>query len=169
MANRALSISNFRSELAMTTIRTATFDLAAFLANAGPGRKIIHLNAREIFFSQGDQANSVFYLQEGRAKVTVVSSSGKEATIGLLQRRGLHWRGSAGGAACTAVGDCRCASRLVQYSRSMREEMIRVMHEEHDFSDRFLEFLLARPCESKPISSINFSTPVKSAWHEFSC
>ncbi len=143
MANRALSISNFRSELAMTTIRTATFDLAAFLANAGPGRRIIHLNAREVFFSQGDQANSVFYLQEGRAKVTVVSSSGKEATIGLFSTGDFIGEEALAGplalrlATAAAISDCTVL-------KIDREEMIRVMHEEHAFSDRFLEFLLAR-------------------------
>jgi CRP-like cAMP-binding protein len=142
-ANRALSMSNFRNELAMTTIRTAQFDPAAFLANAGPGRRIIHLNAREVFFSQGDQANSVFYLQKGRAKVTVVSSSGKEATIGLFSTGDFIGEEALAGplalrlATAAAISDCTVL-------KIDREEMIRVMHEEHAFSDRLLEFLLAR-------------------------
>ena len=60
------------------------FDAAAFLMNAGLGRKIVHLAPKQPFFSQGDPADSIFYLQEGRAKVTVVSHAGKEATITLL-------------------------------------------------------------------------------------
>jgi len=60
------------------------FDAAAFLARAGLGRKIVELAPKETFFSQGDPADSVFYLQKGRAKLTVVSSSGKEATITLI-------------------------------------------------------------------------------------
>ena len=60
------------------------FDAAAFLARAGPGRTIIQLAPKDVLFSQGDAAGSIFYLQKGRAKVTVVSASGKEATIMLL-------------------------------------------------------------------------------------
>ncbi len=60
------------------------FDVAAFLASAGLGRKIVQLKPKQVFFSQGNPADSVFYLQKGRAKLTVVSKAGKEATITLL-------------------------------------------------------------------------------------
>jgi CRP-like cAMP-binding protein len=56
------------------------FDTNAFLAHAGLGRRIIQFASKDSFFSQGDSADSIFYLQNGRAKVTVVSTSGKEAT-----------------------------------------------------------------------------------------
>jgi CRP-like cAMP-binding protein len=59
------------------------FDAAAFLANAGLGRRIIQFAPKDAFFAQGDPADSIFYLQKGRAKVTVVSAAGKEATIRL--------------------------------------------------------------------------------------
>ena len=61
-----------------------TFDLAAFLEQAGVGRTIVHLKPKQVFFSQGGLADSIFYLQTGRAKLTVVSHDGKEATIALL-------------------------------------------------------------------------------------
>ena len=61
-----------------------SFDCAAFLAKAGLGRKIVELEPKDNFFSQGDLADTVFYLQRGRARLTVVSQSGKEATITLL-------------------------------------------------------------------------------------
>ena len=61
-----------------------TFDAAAFLAEAGLGRRIVKLKPKRVFFSQGNPADSVFYLQKGRAKLTVVSEKGKEATITLL-------------------------------------------------------------------------------------
>ena len=61
-----------------------TFDSTAFLANAGLGRTIVELKPKETFFCQGDAADSVFYLQKGCARVTVVSKNGKEATITLL-------------------------------------------------------------------------------------
>ena len=68
----------------MVELEKPGFDAAAFLASAGLGRRIIQLAPKEAFFSQGDPADSVFYLQKGRAKVTVVSAAGKEATITLL-------------------------------------------------------------------------------------
>jgi CRP/FNR family cyclic AMP-dependent transcriptional regulator len=72
----------------MVELEKPEFDAAAFLASAGLGRRIVQLAPKEAFFSQGDPADSVFYLQKGRAKVTVVSTVGKEATITLLSR----WR-----------------------------------------------------------------------------
>src|SRR6204780_6026909 len=68
----------------MVELEKPGFDTATFLAKAGLGRGIIQLAPKDTFFSQGDLADSIFYLQEGRAKVTVVSGIGKEATITLL-------------------------------------------------------------------------------------
>jgi len=65
-------------------VKKLAFDTEAFLAKAGLGRRIVQLAPRQTFFSQGDPADSIFYLQKGRAKVTVVSQAGKEATITLL-------------------------------------------------------------------------------------
>jgi CRP/FNR family cyclic AMP-dependent transcriptional regulator len=62
----------------------ANFDPITFLANAGLGRRIVQLKPKQAFFSQGDPADSIFYLQKGRARLTVVSKTGKEATITLL-------------------------------------------------------------------------------------
>jgi CRP-like cAMP-binding protein len=61
-----------------------SFDVEAFLASAGLGRRIAQLKAHEAFFSQGGEADSIFYLQKGRAKLTVVSAAGKEATLAFL-------------------------------------------------------------------------------------
>jgi CRP-like cAMP-binding protein len=124
-------------------LRRGDFDPAAFLAKAGLGRRIVHLKSRQIFFSQGDPADSIFYLQAGRAKLTVVSPEGKQATISLLTARefvGEESLASVGGmhlATATAVTDCTAL-------KIERDEMIRVMHEEHSFSDLFLRFLLSR-------------------------
>src|ERR1035438_3196280 len=68
----------------MTLTAPHVFDSAVFLASAGLGRRVVRLEPTEFFFSQGDPADSVFYLQKGRAKFTVVSTIGKEATIALL-------------------------------------------------------------------------------------
>jgi CRP/FNR family transcriptional regulator, cyclic AMP receptor protein len=119
------------------------FDAAAFLANAGLGRRIIQLAPKDAFFSQGDPADSVFYLQRGRAKVTVVSAAGKEATITLLSVGDF-----VGEEALAAVAGLRLATANAITActalKITREEMIRVMHEEHNFSDLFLKFLLDR-------------------------
>ena len=120
-----------------------TFDLAAFLANAGLGRKIVELKPKETFFTQGDPADSVFYLQRGRAKLTVVSQNGKEATITLLSvgdfvgEESLAAIGGLRMATATAVNVCIAL-------KIGRQEMVRVMHDEHAFADNFLKFLLAR-------------------------
>jgi CRP/FNR family transcriptional regulator, cyclic AMP receptor protein len=68
----------------MVELEKPQFDAVAFLASAGVGKRIIQLASNVAFFSQGDPADSVFYLQKGRAKVTVVSPAGKEAIITLL-------------------------------------------------------------------------------------
>jgi CRP/FNR family transcriptional regulator, cyclic AMP receptor protein len=67
-----------------TNMSSSTFDPAVFLAHAGLGRRVVELKEGENFFTQGDQATAVFYIQHGRAKLTVVSQSGKEATLSLL-------------------------------------------------------------------------------------
>jgi CRP/FNR family transcriptional regulator, cyclic AMP receptor protein len=120
-----------------------TFDLTDFLATAGVGRRIVRLKPQEAFFSQGSLADSIFYLQTGRARLTVVSHDGREATIALLPAGefvgeeslasvgGLHMATASAITACTAL-------------RIDRGEMIRVMHEEHSLSEMYLKFLLVR-------------------------
>ena len=68
----------------MNKAKTAPFETAEFLATAGAGRRVLRLKAKEHLFSQGSSADSVFYIQSGRAKLTVISGRGKEATITLL-------------------------------------------------------------------------------------
>jgi CRP-like cAMP-binding protein len=127
----------------MVELEKPGFDTAAFLASAGLGRRIIQLAPKETFFTQGDPADSVFYLQEGRAKVTVVSPSGKEATITLLSAGDFVGEGAlvamAGLRLATATAITACTTLRIS-----REEMIRVMHVEHGFSDLFLKIILER-------------------------
>jgi CRP/FNR family cyclic AMP-dependent transcriptional regulator len=68
----------------MDALAKKHFDPAVYLASEGPGRKGIRLKPKQVFFSQGSEAKSIFYLQTGRAKLTVVSKKGKEATVTLL-------------------------------------------------------------------------------------
>jgi CRP-like cAMP-binding protein len=120
-----------------------TFHTAAFLANAGLGRRIVELEPKDTFFSQGDPADTVFYLQRGRAKLTVVSEKGKEATITLLAAGDFVGEESLASipglrlATATAVNTCSAL-------KITRDEMIRVMHNEPVFADFFLKFMLAR-------------------------
>ncbi|WP_345934160.1 cyclic nucleotide-binding domain-containing protein [Granulicella sp. WH15] len=65
-------------------LKSTTFDSVDLLANAGLGRRIIQFKLKQAFFSQGHLATAIFYLQKGRAKLTVVSSNGKEVTVALL-------------------------------------------------------------------------------------
>jgi len=123
--------------------KIASLDVKAFLATSGLGKTIFQVKAGEPLFSQGDTADSVFYLQKGRAKLTVVSKSGKEATITLLSPGdfvGEESLAAAGGrhmATATAIIPCTAL-------RIERREMLRVMHDGHAFSDIFFSFLLAR-------------------------
>jgi CRP/FNR family cyclic AMP-dependent transcriptional regulator len=128
---------------AMVDLEKLAFDIAAFLTIAGLGRGVIHLAPKQPFFSQGDLADCIFYLEKGRARITVVSQAGKEATIAhvsagefvgeesLASPSGLRLSTATAVTACTAL-------------KIARDEMVRAMHEEHDFSDLFLKFLLAR-------------------------
>lgn len=127
----------------MVVPKKPAFDVAALLIKSGLASKAVQLEAKQLFFSQGDPADSVFYLQKGRAKVTVVSASGKEATItlpadgdfvgeeALASVPGLRLVTATAMTACTAF-------------KIGREEMVRAMHEEPALSDMFLKFLVAR-------------------------
>jgi CRP-like cAMP-binding protein len=119
------------------------FELEAFLANARIGHKIVQLKAKSHLFSQGDPADSVFYLQKGRAKLTVVSHSGKEATIMLAAVGDFLGEESvaavSGRRLATATAITACTALKIE-----RKDMIRAIREQRSFSELFLRFLLAR-------------------------
>src|SRR6202161_603566 len=127
----------------MTGRSLAGFDPAAFLSKAGIGRRIVQLKTKEPFFSQGGKGDCVFYLQKGHAKLTVISKVGKEATIALLGAGDFLGEDSVAAVAglrlATATATTACAALKIE-----RKEMIRVIHEEHAFSDLFLAFVLKR-------------------------
>jgi CRP/FNR family transcriptional regulator, cyclic AMP receptor protein len=127
----------------MSDLTAIKFDVQSFLATEGIGRKIVHVGRKNVFFSQGVPADSVFYLQDGRAKLTVVSNAGKEATITLLSPGDFVGEESIAGAKglhmATAIALTDCTALKID-----PREMIRVMHEEHAFSDMFMAFLLTR-------------------------
>ena len=112
----------------MSEPKNGKFDVATFLSSAGLGRRIVQVKPKQAFFSQGDPADSVFYLQKGSAKLTVVSKSGKEATITLCSAGdfvGEESLATVGGLRmATATAISACTALKVE-----RGEMIRVMHE----------------------------------------
>jgi CRP-like cAMP-binding protein len=128
---------------AQPTFARTAFDAAVFLSNAGLGRRIVQTAPKHAIFSQGDPADSVFYLQQGSARVTVVSTAGKEATIRLLSPGDF-----AGEESLATVSGLRLSTALAvtpcTLLRIGRDEMARVIQEELVFSNLFLKFLLAR-------------------------
>lgn len=126
----------------MPKAEAAPFDLHAFFAAMGSGRTVSAYKPQEIIFSQGDPADSVYYIQSGKVKVSVTSASGKEAVVALLGEGDFFGEGSLIAqsvrlAAATAQADCIL-------DRIDKSTMLRVLHDEVRFSDRFTAHLLMR-------------------------
>lgn len=119
------------------------FDPFEFLAEAGSGRRVLQRAPKQPFFSQGEEADCVFYLSKGQAKLTIVSHAGKEATITLLKQGDF-----VGEEALTAIAGRRSATATAitacTVMRLEKTEMLRVIREEQAFADLFLAFMLAR-------------------------
>jgi CRP/FNR family transcriptional regulator, cyclic AMP receptor protein len=119
------------------------FNTSTFLATKGPGRSVVHCAERHTFFSQGHTADSVFYLQSGRAKLTVIAKNGKEATVMLLAAGDFFGEESLAGAGTLRTVTATAISPCVAF-RVETAQMLRVLHEEHTFSDFFLKFIVIR-------------------------
>jgi CRP/FNR family cyclic AMP-dependent transcriptional regulator len=121
---------------------TPSFAAKTFLSIIDRGKKILTLKKNQILFSQGDDSDAVFYILEGKVKLTVVSQKGKEAVIAILER------GAFLGEAClTAQLVCMKTATSMGASRIVRIEkadMLRVLHEEPAFSELFMAYLLSR-------------------------
>ncbi len=118
------------------------FDPKVFLAKADGGRTIAKYPVNQIVFSQGDLADSVFYIQDGKVKVTVISEQGKEAVVAILGLDEFCGEGCLAGqprrmATATAITEC-------EIMRLEKAAIIRVLHDEPAFSEMFLSHLLAR-------------------------
>jgi len=118
------------------------FDPRSFLATIGVGRKVVLFPKKETIFAQGDAADSVFYIQEGKVRLTVVSKTGKEATLGILGEGEFFGEGGLAGqplrmGSATALTDC-------ELLRIDKKAMMEALHREHEFSDMFVAYLLAR-------------------------
>ena len=118
------------------------FDPKAFLAKANGGRTISQYRKNQIVFSQGDLADSVFYIHDGKVKVTVISEQGKEAVVAVLGSDEFCGEGCLTGqprrvATATAMTECKLM-------RLEKAAMIQVLHDEPAFSEMFVSHLLAR-------------------------
>jgi CRP/FNR family transcriptional regulator, cyclic AMP receptor protein len=118
------------------------FNPQEFLATIGEGRKVVSFPKKQTIFAQGDAADAVFYIQEGKVRLTVVSKIGKEATLGILSQGDFFGEGGLAGqhlrmGSAAAMTDC-------ELLRIEKKAMMLALHREHKFSDLFVAYLLAR-------------------------
>lgn len=119
------------------------FDPKAFLATAGIGRTVRRYNSKQVIFSQGERADTVLYIQQGRVRLSVLSKQGKEATIALLGPGDFLGEGCIAAdqplrsATATAIDDCSVL-------QIQRRELLRTLHLEHEFSDLFVAYVIDR-------------------------
>jgi len=124
------------------TKKNHQFDPDTFLATIGDGRKLLSMPKKQVIFAQGDDADSVFYVQSGKVRLTVVSQAGKEATIAIVGERNFFGEGALAGqllrmGSASAMTDC-------ELTRVDKKAMMEALHREHAFSDMFVAYLLAR-------------------------
>jgi len=118
------------------------FDTKTFLSTIDGGRKIAAFPKKQTIFVQGDSSDAVFYIQTGRVRLTVVSQTGQEATIGILSEGDFFGEGCLRGqplrmCSATTMTDC-------SVMRIDKKSMMEVLHREHAFSDMFVAYLLTR-------------------------
>ncbi len=127
----------------MKSVIAGKFNPQAFLSTInGVGRKIVAFSNKQPIFAQGDSSDAVFYVREGKVRLTVVSKMGKEATIGILNKGDFFGEGCLTGqplrlCSATAMTDC-------SVMRIDKKLMVEVLHREHAFSDMFVAYLLTR-------------------------
>jgi CRP/FNR family cyclic AMP-dependent transcriptional regulator len=126
----------------MANARTLLFNSKTFLTKVGKGKTLLQLRKKQTLFSQGDVSDAVFYLLEGKVKLTVVSQKGKEAVIALLAKEEFF------GEACLTGQQIRTATATsidnATVVRIEKAAMVRMLHDEPDFSELFMAYLLGR-------------------------
>ena len=118
------------------------FNVQDFLDSAGVARKITEFKRKETIFSQGDPCKSVMYIQKGGVRLSVVNESGKEAVVAILGPGDFFGEGCLAGQPIrigTATAIAATTALLIE-----KKEMIRVLHAEHEFADRFISYMLSR-------------------------
>jgi CRP/FNR family cyclic AMP-dependent transcriptional regulator len=127
----------------LSRARLKLFDSKNFLSTVGAGRSVRHYRPKQAIFSQGDRADAVFYIQVGSVKLTVLSKQGKEATIAWLGKDDFLGEG------CIASDQTIRLSTAVAFTdctilRIDKGRMLRTLHEQHEFSDLFVGYMVAR-------------------------
>ena len=118
------------------------FDAQAFLDSAGTARRLVEYQRSQKIYSQGDPATGVMYIQKGGVKLSVVNEVGKEAVLAILGPGDFFGEGGMAGQSVrmgTATAVTPTTLLVIE-----KNEMIRVLHAEHAFSDRFMSYMLAR-------------------------
>jgi CRP/FNR family cyclic AMP-dependent transcriptional regulator len=122
--------------------KVRAFDAQAFLDSAGVARTIAEYRKSQKLYSQGDPASVVFYIQKGSVKISVVNELGREAVVALLGPGDFFGEGCmTGGAVRMGIATAMMATTVLAVEK---KEMMRVLHEEHNLSDRFIAYLLTR-------------------------
>ena len=135
----AVPVSRFSKK---SNLKIPVFDLKSFLDSTGLGRRVAKFEAKETVFGQGDPASNVMYIQEGGVKLSVVNEIGKEAVVAILGPGDFFGEGClAGQAICMATATTVAPTAVLVIEK---DEMIRALHAEHAFSDRFITYMLAR-------------------------
>jgi CRP-like cAMP-binding protein len=118
------------------------FEFRAFLTSLGEGTKVMQFPKKQTIFAQGTPADVVFYLETGKVRLTVVSKTGKEATIGILSEGSFFGEGALAGQTVrmgTAIALTDCSTLRVE-----KKVMMQALHREHSLSDMFVAYLLSR-------------------------
>ena len=122
--------------------KKASFDAQVFLDSVGVARKIVEFPKKATIYAQGDPARTVMYIREGGVRLSVVNGAGKEAVVAVLKA------GDFFGEGCLAAQPIRIGAATSVAPTSVlvieKDEMIRVLHTEHEFSDRFISYMLTR-------------------------
>ena len=130
------------SLLRATVGRGRAFNVHSFLNTVGLGRRTTEFRRKETIFSQGDPAKNVMFIQKGNVKLTVVNAAGKEAVVAILGPGDFLGEGClAGQSVCMTSATAITPATVLAIEKY---EMIRVLHGEHEFSDRFIAYMLAR-------------------------
>jgi len=126
----------------MKSKKSVTFDVQAFLDSAGIAKKIVDFRRGETIFTQGDPCEHVLYIQKGNVKLSVLSKAGREAVVAMLGADEFFGEG------CLAGQPVRMGTAKATADSSIllidKERMVRLLHEQHALSDRFIAHMLAR-------------------------
>ena len=126
----------------VTPDKPERFDLKAFLESGGVAGKVVERRLGEVIYSQGDPCDSVIYIQDGGVTLRVTSHAGKEAIVAMLGPGDFFGEGALAGQPvrmATAIATSASALLVVE-----KQQMTRLLHEQHELSDRFLAYMLAR-------------------------